>query len=176
MRLDVEGVHAFIRGGCGRSRHAIRPTARAGGGIGSRVCAKDEGRHGVPCRAWIVRAAARIEIARHISGFLPPAPRAENTRGAAKLIRAVPGVEFVEMPLADQCCGSAGVYNVTETKTSMELLAEKMRHAGSTKASVIVTANPGCILQLRAGAKLHDTKQEVMHVVELLDRATVHNA
>ncbi|HEV2315156.1 MAG TPA: (Fe-S)-binding protein [Candidatus Acidoferrales bacterium] len=93
-----------------------------------------------------------------------------------KLIRAVPGVEFVEMPLADQCCGSAGVYNVTETKTSMELLAEKMRHAGSTKASVIVTANPGCILQLRAGAKLHDTKQEVMHVVELLDRATVHNS
>src|SRR5579864_9294750 len=48
-----------------------------------------------------------------------------------KLIRAVPGVEFVEMPLADQCCGSAGVYNVTETKTSMELLAEKMRHASS---------------------------------------------
>jgi len=93
-----------------------------------------------------------------------------------KLIRAVPGVEFVEMPLADQCCGSAGVYNVTETKTSMELLAEKMRHAGSTKASVIVTANPGCILQLRAGAKLHGTNQEVLHVVELLDRATVHNS
>ena len=93
-----------------------------------------------------------------------------------KLIRAVPGVEFVEMPLADQCCGSAGVYNVTETKTSMELLAEKMRHAGSTKASVIVTANPGCILQLRAGAKLHATNQEVLHVVELLDRATGHNS
>jgi len=93
-----------------------------------------------------------------------------------KLIRAVPGVEFVEMPLADHCCGSAGVYNVTETKTSMELLTEKMRYASSTKASVIVTANPGCILQLRAGAKLNDTQQEVMHVVELLDRATVHNA
>ncbi|HEV2616798.1 MAG TPA: (Fe-S)-binding protein, partial [Candidatus Acidoferrales bacterium] len=91
-----------------------------------------------------------------------------------KLIRAVPGVEFVEMPLADQCCGSAGVYNVTETKTSMELLADKMKHARSTKASAIVTANPGCILQLRAGAKLHATGQEVMHVVELLDRATAH--
>ncbi|MGH9730124.1 MAG: (Fe-S)-binding protein, partial [Candidatus Acidiferrales bacterium] len=93
-----------------------------------------------------------------------------------QLIRAVPGVEFAEMPLADQCCGSAGVYNVTETKTSMELLAEKMRHAGSTKASAIVTANPGCILQLRAGAKLYGTNQEVLHVVELLDRATVHNS
>ena len=93
-----------------------------------------------------------------------------------KLIRAVPGVEFVEMPLADQCCGSAGVYNVTETKTSMELLAEKMRYAASTKTSAIVTANPGCILQLRAGAKLHATGQEVLHVVELLDGATAHNA
>lgn len=93
-----------------------------------------------------------------------------------KLIRAVPGVEFVEMPLADQCCGSAGVYNVTETKTSMELLAEKMQHAGSTMASVIATANPGCILQLRAGAKLHGTNQEVLHVVELLDRAIARNS
>ncbi|MFZ0213742.1 MAG: (Fe-S)-binding protein [Candidatus Acidiferrales bacterium] len=88
------------------------------------------------------------------------------------LIRTIPGVQLVEMPLADQCCGSAGVYNVTETATSMDLLAEKMQHAKSTGAPVIVTANPGCILQLRAGAKLHATGQEVLHVVELLDRAS----
>ena len=88
------------------------------------------------------------------------------------LIRTIPGVELVEMPLADQCCGSAGVYNVTETATSMDLLAEKMQHAKSTGAPVIVTANPGCILQLRAGAKFHATGQEVLHVVELLDRAS----
>jgi glycolate oxidase iron-sulfur subunit len=87
-----------------------------------------------------------------------------------KLIRAIPGVELVEMPLADHCCGSAGVYNVTETDTSMQLLKEKMQFAKSTGAPMIVTANPGCILQLRAGAKLHDTHQEVLHVVELLDR------
>jgi len=88
-----------------------------------------------------------------------------------KLIRAVPGVEFLEMPLSDHCCGSAGVYNVTETAASMELLGDKMQHARATGATAIVTANPGCILQLRAGAKLHGTRQEVMHVVELLDRA-----
>lgn len=88
-----------------------------------------------------------------------------------KLIRAVPGVEFVEMPLADQCCGSAGVYNVTETKTSLELLALKMESVGATKSQAIVTANPGCILQLRAGAAIHRTGHEVLHVVELLDRA-----
>jgi glycolate oxidase iron-sulfur subunit len=88
-----------------------------------------------------------------------------------KLIRAVPGVELVEMPLADQCCGSAGVYNVTETEASLELLAIKMRSARGTKAQAIVTSNPGCILQLRAGAAIHGTGQEVLHVVELLDRA-----
>jgi len=87
------------------------------------------------------------------------------------LIRAIPGVQFVEMPLADHCCGSAGVYNVTQTQASLELLAEKMRCAASTRAQVIVTANPGCLLQLRAGAVLHRTGQEVLHVVELVPRA-----
>jgi glycolate oxidase iron-sulfur subunit len=88
-----------------------------------------------------------------------------------KLIRAVPGVELVEMRLADQCCGSAGVYNVTETKASLELLAQKMDCAQQTKAQAIVTANPGCMLQLRAGTAIHCTGQEVLHVIELLDRA-----
>jgi len=88
-----------------------------------------------------------------------------------KLIRAVPGVEFVEMQLSEQCCGSAGVYNVTETKASLDLLALKMGYARETKAQAIVTANPGCMLQMRAGAAVHGTGQEVIHVVELLDRA-----
>ena len=89
-----------------------------------------------------------------------------------KLIRAIPGIEFVEMPLSQQCCGSAGVYNVTENKTSLELLDLKMESVNQTRAQIIVTANPGCILQLRAGAAIHKTGQEVLHVVELLDRAT----
>ncbi|MGA7916937.1 MAG: (Fe-S)-binding protein, partial [Candidatus Acidiferrales bacterium] len=88
-----------------------------------------------------------------------------------ELLRAIPGIEFVEMPLAEQCCGSAGVYNVTETQTSLEILDRKMECVKHTKAGVIATANPGCILQLRAGAAMHKTGQEVLHVVELLDRA-----
>jgi len=88
-----------------------------------------------------------------------------------QLLRAIPGVEFVELPYSDICCGSAGVYNVTQTEASLELLAEKMEYAKKTRAKVIATANPGCLLQLRAGAELHATGQEVLHVVELLDRA-----
>jgi glycolate oxidase iron-sulfur subunit len=90
-----------------------------------------------------------------------------------KLIRAIPSVELVEMALSDLCCGSAGVYNVTEPKAALDLLADKMNHAAQTKAQAILTANPGCILQLRAGAAMHNTGQEVLHVVELLDRALV---
>jgi glycolate oxidase iron-sulfur subunit len=92
------------------------------------------------------------------------------------LISAIPEIKIVEMRLADQCCGSAGVYNVTETKASLELLALKMDCVRETKAQAIVTANPGCILQLRAGAAIHSTGQEVLHVVELLDRALATSA
>ena len=88
-----------------------------------------------------------------------------------KLLRAIPNLDFVELPYSEICCGSAGTYNVTQTEASLELLAEKMCHLQSTGAQTIVTANPGCILQLRAGAALHQTKQNVLHVVELLDRA-----
>ncbi len=87
------------------------------------------------------------------------------------LLRAIPGLEFVELPGSEICCGSAGVYNVTQTETSLELLAEKMQHAQSTRAPIIATANPGCLLQLRAGAAIHHTDQQVLHVVELLDRS-----
>ena len=88
-----------------------------------------------------------------------------------KLLRAIPQLELVEMAMADYCCGSAGSYNVTETETSLALLAEKMKHASATKAETIVTANPGCLLQMRAGAQIHGTGQQVVHVMELLDRA-----
>ncbi|HEY4979688.1 MAG TPA: (Fe-S)-binding protein [Candidatus Acidoferrum sp.] len=88
-----------------------------------------------------------------------------------KLLQAMPAVELVELPYADICCGSAGVYNVTQTEASMELLGEKMANAKKTGAAIIVTANPGCLLQMRAGAEIYKTGQEIVHVVELLDRA-----
>jgi glycolate oxidase iron-sulfur subunit len=88
-----------------------------------------------------------------------------------KLLEAVPGIEFREMALADQCCGSAGIYNVVENQMSMEILKRKMEDVNRTGADVIATANPGCILQLRVGATMHGKGQRVVHVVELLDEA-----
>jgi glycolate oxidase iron-sulfur subunit len=78
-----------------------------------------------------------------------------------QLIRAV----------SDICCGSAGSYNIQQPQASLDLLAEKMSHAKATQAQLIVTANPGCLLQMRAGAGLHKTGQQVLHVIELLDWA-----
>ena len=88
-----------------------------------------------------------------------------------KLLSAVPGLTFREMPGADICCGSAGIYNVVENEMSMQVLASKMKSVNATSAGVIATANPGCMLQLRAGVRLHGSKQRVMHVVEILDEA-----
>ena len=88
-----------------------------------------------------------------------------------KLLAAVPGVTFVEMPGSDICCGSAGIYNLVETEMSAAILATKMASVNSTRASIIATANPGCMLQLEAGVRLHGSGQSVMHVVEILDLA-----
>ncbi len=88
------------------------------------------------------------------------------------LIRMVPGIELVEMFNSDHCCGSAGIYNVQQPELSLALLDEKMVYSKATGADVILTANPGCMLQLRAGVARARTGQHVMHVVELLDQAS----
>ena len=88
-----------------------------------------------------------------------------------KLLAAVPGLELVELKEAEVCCGSAGVYNVVHNEMSERLLANKLRRIGETKAEVVLTANPGCLLQLSAGVRRQGNRQRVMHVVELLDEA-----
>ena len=88
-----------------------------------------------------------------------------------KLLRAVPGLTFREMPMSDLCCGSAGIYNVVQNEMAMSVLKSKMDYVNMTGAEVIVTANPGCMLQLQAGSRMHGKGQRVAHVVEILDEA-----
>ena len=75
------------------------------------------------------------------------------------------------MPLSDLCCGSAGIYNVVENEMAMAVLEKKMQNVNSTGAEIIATANPGCMLQLEAGVRIHGKGQRVAHVVEILDEA-----
>ncbi len=89
-----------------------------------------------------------------------------------QLLRAVPGVEFREMPMADACCGSAGIYNALHTDMSMQILEKKMVNVNATKTQIVSTANPGCMLQLRAGVrKWGQEGVRVAHVIEILDEA-----
>jgi glycolate oxidase iron-sulfur subunit len=91
------------------------------------------------------------------------------------LIRKIPGITFVEMPNADSCCGSAGIYNITQFHMSMQILDDKMKHVADTAADVVVTSNPGCLLQMRLGIKRAGLqhKMRVVHIADLLAEALV---
>jgi glycolate oxidase iron-sulfur subunit len=88
-----------------------------------------------------------------------------------KLLKQIPGLVYREMPMADVCCGSAGIYNIAQNEMAMQILRHKMEYVAMTKASLIVTANPGCMLQLAAGSRLYGKDQRVAHVVQVLDEA-----
>jgi glycolate oxidase iron-sulfur subunit len=113
----------------------------------------------------IVNAAVTYQDSCHLA-------HGQGIRSAPrKLLAAVPGITLREMRGADLCCGSAGIYNITQNEMSMRLLAEKMEAVNATGAEIVATANPGCMLQLQAGVKRNGGKQRVMHVVEVLDEA-----
>ena len=97
---------------------------------------------------------------------------AQKIRSAPrKLLAAVPGLELVELKESEICCGSAGIYNVVHSELAERLLQSKMRRIEETKADLVLTANPGCLLQLRAGVSRAGGGRRVLHVVELLDEA-----
>lgn len=90
-----------------------------------------------------------------------------------QLLRALPGVEYVEMPATEACCGSAGIYAMggpAQAQVSLRLLETKLNDARGTQAAVVVTANPGCLMHLRYGAQAAGDPVEVLHIATFLDR------
>ncbi|AQX55009.1 (Fe-S)-binding protein [Priestia flexa] len=87
-----------------------------------------------------------------------------------KLLKAIANVEYREMKNADSCCGSAGIYNIVESEMSMQILDTKMKNAVATQATTIVTANPGCLLQMKLGIEREglSSKVRAVHLVDLL--------
>ena len=88
-----------------------------------------------------------------------------------RLLAQIPGLRLVELPESDWCCGSAGIYNLTQPEMATRLLHRKVGHVLETSAEAVVTANPGCILQIQAGLGAHQSPVRVLHLVEILDRA-----
>lgn len=86
------------------------------------------------------------------------------------LMKAIQGVSFKEMKDSGRCCGSAGIYNILQPKMSMQILDHKMTEARETKATAIVTSNPGCQLQMAAGIKRsgHSPSMRAVHLADVL--------
>ena len=88
-----------------------------------------------------------------------------------QVLSAIPGLQLREMKRPDRCCGSAGVYSLTQADMSLRLLQSKMADISGTGADFIATSNPGCIAQLEAGRRVTGSVARAVHVVELLDRS-----
>jgi len=93
------------------------------------------------------------------------------TREPLAMLRALPGVELVPLEDADQCCGSAGIYNLVEPDTSDAVLAPKLRCIAQTRADFVASGNPGCLMQIGAGLLRSGSTTRAVHPVELLDAA-----
>jgi glycolate oxidase iron-sulfur subunit len=91
------------------------------------------------------------------------------TRPPRDLVKAVARENYVELPEAEICCGSAGTYNLTEPAMAEALQHRKVRNILKTGATVVVTTNPGCIMQIRAG--LENSGVQIMHLADFLAQA-----
>jgi glycolate oxidase iron-sulfur subunit len=88
-----------------------------------------------------------------------------------KLLSLIPGLELTPLRDSDTCCGSAGIYNIVQPEMADALLRRKMGNIAATGAEVVATCNAGCMMQLRLGVLQYGPRVEVLHVVDLLDRA-----
>jgi glycolate oxidase iron-sulfur subunit len=158
-------------------------------GCGSSM--KDYGRLFADDPAWAARAAAFSAKVRDINEFLaalpPIAPRhplrarvayhdschlahAQGIRGAPRaLLSGIPGLDLVEIPEGDQCCGSAGIYNLVEPESSEEIGTRKVDNVLSVRPDFLASANPGCTLQIQKLLRKRGQTLSAAHPIEILD-------
>ena len=160
-------------------------------GCGSTL--KEYGRLFAEVPEWLERATRFSQAVRDITEFLdamglPPGMgwkeqvvtyqepchlvHAQRITAAPRhLLSQIPGITLREMPESSLCCGSAGIYNLTQPEMAQQLQRRKVENALKVEPEIIVTANPGCALQLISGLREAGRSIEVKHVVELLDEA-----
>ena len=138
--------------------------------------------------AWADRAHAFAARVRDLSEVLKPARRAtarslrvvyqdachlahgQKIRQQPRaLLRATEGVTLIEIADAERCCGSAGVYNLTHPEIAAELQRQKVARILEAKPDLVVSANPGCILQVAAGLRAAGSSVPVTHLARFLD-------
>jgi len=141
-------------------------------------------------REKAVRFASRVrDVNELVAGLEPQAPRgridarvayhdachlahAQGIRAEPRrLLRQIPGLELCEIPDGDQCCGSAGTYNLFEPESAREIGDRKADAVLTTNTRLIASANPGCTLQIESRLRARGETIEAMHPIELLDRS-----
>ncbi len=142
---------------------------------------------------WAQRAAALGAKVRDVTEFLaslqpraPRKPREERIayhdpchlahaqrirREPRELLCTIPGIRLVEIPQGDQCCGSAGVYNLFEPESAREIGLRKVENLLKTDTRVVASANPGCTLQMQSLLREHGIQLQFLHPIEILDEA-----
>ena len=142
---------------------------------------------------WSARAAAlaaKVKDATEFLGDLGLAERPGTLRGKVTwddpchllhgqkireqpraLLAAIPGLEIVPLAEADWCCGSAGTYNVTQPDLARSILERKVANILRSGADTVVTANPGCLMQIQSGLRQAGSRVRVVHLLDLLDEA-----
>jgi len=182
-RLARANVAAFERSG---ARHVAVNAAGCG------AMMKEYGHLLADDPQWAARAADVAARVRDVSELLAEAGPKPGTAAAPRervtydapchllhaqrvalaplaVLAAVPGLELVPLTDSDQCCGSAGIYNLIEPAVSDAVLEPKLRHIADTGARFVASGNPGCLMQLGAGLRRAGSAARGVHPVELLD-------
>jgi glycolate oxidase iron-sulfur subunit len=121
------------------------------------------------------RHALRLRVAYHDACHLQHAQgvRTQHAQGVRTQPRAllgrIPQLELLEIPEAAICCGSAGIYNLVQPEAAAQLGDRKAGHVAALDADMVVSGNPGCLLQLQSALARAGRKLPVRHSVELLD-------
>ena len=110
-----------------------------------------------------------IKVAYHAACHLIHAQRIREA--PAELLSRLEGISIIPLVEGEHCCGSAGIFNLTHTELSLKVLERKMEKIKESGADTVVTTNPGCMLQLEAGARAAGLKLRVLHLAEILDQA-----
>ncbi len=126
-----------------------------------------------PAKAVSARATTPLKVTYHDACHLAHAQRI--CTAPRDLVRAIQGVDLLELTEASMCCGSAGSYNLTEPQMAAQLQERKCAHIVATGADVVLTSNPGCLLQIQAGLERAGAGHiRVEHIADFLEREQYH--
>jgi glycolate oxidase iron-sulfur subunit len=188
---DIEGARALARQNIDAFENNDTPIITNAGGCGAMLASyahllEHDAKYAGPAREFSARVR---DVGQHLQaiGFRNGASLgfARTTYDASchllhgqhaadasrQMLWAIPNLNFALLSGSDVCCGGAGVYNLLEPELSEQVLDEKLRNVEQSAATVLATGNPGCHMQIAAGARLAEHPLKVCHPVELLDES-----